>query len=69
MLSTELDCLQANLNAALNSIREELVKHQLPDLSNTSTERHPLDEPTFACPERLYTARRLALGMHTGNTY
>ncbi|OCH89300.1 S-adenosyl-L-methionine-dependent methyltransferase [Obba rivulosa] len=57
----ELDALQNSLNQALNAVRDELDVHRLPKLSNFALEPHPLDEPTFICPPRLYEARRLAL--------
>ena len=58
----ELDALQQTMNVALDAIRDELKNGRLPELSNFASERHPLDDPTFVCPPRLYEARKLALG-------
>ncbi|KAG0702126.1 S-adenosyl-L-methionine-dependent methyltransferase [Suillus ampliporus] len=60
MLS-ELDVLQHCLNQALNSIRVELVNAELPPLTNYSAQAHPLDNPDFFTPPRIYDARRLAI--------
>ncbi|KAF7373539.1 putative O-methyltransferase [Mycena sanguinolenta] len=57
----ELDALQAALNKALDTIREELSIQGLPELSSTAEEQHPLDDPTFLSSPRLFEARRLAL--------
>lgn len=58
----ELDSLQDTLNDALNTIRHEIRKNRLPELSTSATSPHPLDDSTFLCPPKLYKARRLALG-------
>ncbi|TFY81660.1 hypothetical protein EWM64_g2351 [Hericium alpestre] len=57
----ELDALQDTLNQSLNAVRDEIKRHALPELSNFASQPHPLDDPTFVCPPRLYEARRLAL--------
>ncbi|KAI0049311.1 S-adenosyl-L-methionine-dependent methyltransferase [Auriscalpium vulgare] len=58
---SELDSLQATMNQALDALREEIKRNELPDLSNYAQEPHPLDDARFVCPSRLYEARRLAL--------
>ncbi|OCH89292.1 S-adenosyl-L-methionine-dependent methyltransferase [Obba rivulosa] len=58
---SELAALQTCINQALNTIQEEFDIHHLPELSNFAPKPHPLDEPEFICPPRLYEARRLAL--------
>ncbi|KAI0067078.1 S-adenosyl-L-methionine-dependent methyltransferase [Artomyces pyxidatus] len=57
----ELESLQATMNHALDAVRDEIKRNKLPELSNYATEPHPLDNPAFVCPSRLYEARRLAL--------
>ena len=49
----ELDSLQQTLNVALNAFREELKAANLPPISLTSTERHPLDEYDYLASPRL----------------
>lgn len=59
----ELDSLQRTLNHAIDTFRQELIAANLPPLSLSATEPHPLDDCSFLAPPRLYEARRLALGM------
>lgn len=58
---SELLCLQRALNGALDSLRDEMKRQSLPELSSKA-QRHPMDDPTYLCSPRLYEARRLALG-------
>ncbi|KAH8100416.1 S-adenosyl-L-methionine-dependent methyltransferase [Cristinia sonorae] len=58
----ELDTLRATLNRALDDLRAELDAMQLPPLSTTSKERHPLDDPNYLPSRKLYHSRGLALG-------
>ncbi|KAK7055354.1 putative O-methyltransferase [Favolaschia claudopus] len=58
----ELDALQASLNGALDALRDELSAQNLPPLSSTATEQHPLDDPAYLGSPRIFEARRLALG-------
>lgn len=62
MSLAELDALQANLNATLDTIRAELKVAELPEYSSFASLRHPLDNPDVLTPPKLYEARRLALG-------
>jgi hypothetical protein len=62
MSLSELASLQTTLNEALDTIRIELKSSDLPDLSSYATTRHPLDESSYTSSQRLYNARRLALG-------
>jgi hypothetical protein len=59
---SELDILRQTLNEALDHLRDEMVKLDLPELSKTSTERHPMDIPDFLPTPRLFEARRVVLG-------
>ncbi|KAK7014197.1 putative O-methyltransferase [Favolaschia claudopus] len=62
MKMDELDALQASLNCALDALRDELSAQNLPPLSSTATEQHPLDDPAYLSSPRIFEARRLALG-------
>ncbi|KAG2362600.1 S-adenosyl-L-methionine-dependent methyltransferase [Suillus spraguei] len=58
----ELDRLQACLNFALDTLRKEMDKSQLPPLSQQSLVAHPLDDSTTYLPSTgLFEARRLSL--------
>jgi hypothetical protein len=59
---SELDVLQNALNGALTRFREELYHQNLPPVTSSATERHPLDEPLFQGSTRMHEARRVALG-------
>ncbi|KAG2141936.1 O-methyltransferase-domain-containing protein [Suillus clintonianus] len=62
MVHAELDRLQACLNFALDTLRKEMDKSQLPPLSQHSLVEHPLDDPTTYLPSTaLFEARRLSL--------
>ncbi|OBZ67746.1 Demethylsterigmatocystin 6-O-methyltransferase [Grifola frondosa] len=58
---SELDLLQAHLNASIDAFREELAAAALPPLSSQATEAHALDDPSFLPNPRLFEARRLAI--------
>jgi hypothetical protein len=62
---SELDVLRHSLNDALDHLRDEMAQLKLPNLSNNSVERHPMDKPDFVPTPRLFAARRVALGTHT----
>lgn len=59
---SQIESLQASLNAALDALRDEMKRLSLPELSSTNPHRHSMDEPGFVCSPRLYEARRLAIG-------
>ncbi|CAL1708743.1 unnamed protein product [Somion occarium] len=58
---SQIESLQASLNAALDALRDEMKRLSLPELSSTNPHRHSMDEPGFVCSPRLYEARRLAI--------
>ncbi|VDC04881.1 unnamed protein product [Peniophora sp. CBMAI 1063] len=57
---SELDSLQRTLNQAIDSLRDELNRQSLPELTSKA-HRHPMDDYAFLCSPRLYEARRLTL--------
>lgn len=63
MAHAELDRLQACLNFALDTLRNEMNNSQLPPLSQQSLVEHPLDDSTKYLPSTgVFEARRLSLG-------
>ncbi|KIJ40882.1 hypothetical protein M422DRAFT_75679 [Sphaerobolus stellatus SS14] len=66
---SELDILQQHLNNAIDTIRDEIKRNNLPPLSNYSTEPHPMDDASIALPPRLYEARRLLMGKPYSATF
>ncbi|KIJ52204.1 hypothetical protein M422DRAFT_43560 [Sphaerobolus stellatus SS14] len=62
MKTPELNILQQNLNDAIDAIRDEITRNNLPSFSNYSLEPHPMDNTSIALPPCLYEARRLLLG-------
>ncbi|KAG2067309.1 S-adenosyl-L-methionine-dependent methyltransferase [Suillus decipiens] len=62
MAHAELDHLQACLIFALDTLRKEMDKSQLPPLSQQSLVAHPLDDSTKYLPSTgVFEARRLSL--------
>jgi len=59
---SELDSLQNTLNAALDTIREELKSNGLPELSTLSTTSHPFDEASTLPTPKFYQAQNTAIG-------
>ncbi|KAF8997187.1 S-adenosyl-L-methionine-dependent methyltransferase [Cyathus striatus] len=57
----ELESLRNTFNLAIDALQDELRTHQLPSLSTSALDPHPIDRADFDCPPRLYEARKLAL--------
>ncbi|KAK7464327.1 hypothetical protein VKT23_006495 [Stygiomarasmius scandens] len=62
---SELDSLQNTLNAALDTIREELKSNGLPELSTLSTTSHPFDEASTLPTPKFYQAQNTAIAALT----
>lgn len=62
MPRSELDSLQATLNSAIDTIRQELSTAAYPDLSSLSIEPHPLDDPAQVPSRNLFEAQSTAIG-------
>ena len=62
MPQSELDSLQATLNASINTIRDELTTGAYPDLSSLAVEPHPLDDASHIASRKFFEAQTTALG-------
>ena len=59
-MSSFLGDLRKLRNGSLDTLEEELAAHDLPELTFEPSP-HPLDDPAFLAPPKLFKARRVAL--------
>lgn len=63
MPQSELDSLQATLNVAIDTVRDELSRGGYPELSSLAIEPHPLDNASHLPSRKLFEAQTTAVGV------